>query len=314
MKNNKTKVLVLMIMMVALTGCTNQLKNTEGKPVKDATTGQTLTSNILCQPTKQETIDLYKENGVNLENMSKCENYGISFTGYDGNMFNYIWEKIFVQPLAWLIIKVGAVINSYGLSLILTTLFVRLSMVPFTKKSMAQAENMKKAKPELDNLEKKYKDKKDREDLMQKSQEMMLIYKKYGISPTGGCLVAFIQIPLFFAYYESISRIPVIFEETFIGFQLGTNPTTAIANGQWYYAIFIILIVVATYLSFNSNPSTAMNNDQEKQMKMMMNYMLVFIFIASLTLPTGIAIYWLTSNLFTIAQNYYNKRGVKNVK
>jgi YidC/Oxa1 family membrane protein insertase len=310
----KSKIIFVLTIVVALSGCTTQLKDVNGKIVKDITTGQTLTSNILCQPTKQETIDLYNSNGVNLSNLPTCQNYSINLGGYDGNMLNYIWERIFVQPLAWLIIKVGTLVKSYGLSLVLTTLFVRLSMVPFTKKSMAQAENMKKAKPDLDALEKKYKDKKDRDEMMQKSQEMMLIYKKYGISPTGGCLTAFIQIPLFFAYYESISRIPVIFEEKFIGFQLGTNPTTAIANGQWYYAIFIILIVIATYYSFNSNPTTAMNSDQEKQMKMMMNYMLVFIFISSIFLPIGIAIYWVTSNLFTIGQNIYIKRGAKHVR
>lgn len=80
-------------------------------------------------------------------------------------------------------------------------------MYPITKKSAMQSENLKKAQNDLQKLEKKYAGKQDQESMMQKSQEMMLIYKKYNINPMSGCIFALIQIPLFFAFYEAMNRI-----------------------------------------------------------------------------------------------------------
>ena len=92
-------------------------------------------------------------------------------------------------------------------------IILRLILLPMSKKTMAMNENMKKAKPELDKLEKKYRNKTDQQSMMMKSQEMMLIYKKYNISPVSSCLIAFIQLPILFAFLEAIQRVPVIFEE-----------------------------------------------------------------------------------------------------
>ena len=166
---------------------------------------------------------------------------------------------------------------------------------------------MKKAKPELDKLEKKYADKLDRESQMQKAQELMIIYKKYNISPASGCLLAFIQLPLFFAFLEAINRVPAIFEKKFLSLQMGTNPSVGIANGNYYYIILIILIIGTTYFSFK-NTLKDQATQAANQMKFTIYFMLFFIAMASITLPTAIAIYWITSSLFTIVQNEIVKR------
>jgi YidC/Oxa1 family membrane protein insertase len=184
-------------------------------------------------------------------------------------------------------------------------------MSPLTKKSADQSEKMKKAKTDLDYLETKYKDKKDQESIVKRNEETVLIYKKHGINPATGCLFSVIQIPLFFAYYESISRLPAVFEETFLTFKLGTDPVTAITNGQYQYIIFIVLIILTTYYSFKLVGTTAGTEDQAKQMKTMMNFMVIMIFVASLNLPTGLALYWITNSTFTIGQNLLSKRRVK---
>ena len=80
-----------------------------------------------------------------------------------------------------------------------------------------QSENMKKAQSKLEKLESKYRNRNDQESQMMKAQEMMKIYKDYNINPMAGCLFAFIQIPLFFAFYEALYRLPVILEENFFG-------------------------------------------------------------------------------------------------
>ena len=308
MKKNKLKILlVLFVVMISLTGCTKILKNDEKKVVQNTVTGQNLVENILCKPKDEKTLNLYKENNVDVDSLVDCENFKITSGGYEG-----IWTTIFVKPLAWIIIKIGNLVKSYGLSLILVTILIRAIVMPITLKTAKQSKNMQKAKPELEKLEKKYQNKNDQEAMMQKSQEMMMLYKKYGINPMSGCLFSFIQIPLFFAFYEAIGRIPVIFEETFLGFQLGTSPLTAVLNGKFHYIIFIVLIAAATYFSFKLN-SSLMSDEQAKQMKLMQNIMVVMMTITAFSISSGIAIYWVTSNVFTIVQNLIVKRGVKDV-
>lgn len=305
-KNNKIlKLFIILILVVSLTGCTKILKDSKGNAVTNKITGQSLTENILCQPTDKETIKIYKKNDINIEKLPKCEELSVFSGEYDG-----IWTTIFVKPLAFLIIKLGTLFKNYGLSIILITLIIRLIMYPITKKTAMQSENMKKAKPELDFLEKKYKNKQDSDSMMMKSQEMMAIYKKYNINPMSGCLFSFIQIPLFFAFYEALNRLPAVFEGNFLGFKMGMSPMTGISIGNYQYLIIIILVILATYLSFKLNATASMGSDQEKQMKMMTNMMLIFIGIASFSISTGIAIYWITNNTFTIIQNLIVKRRV----
>lgn len=306
MKKKLCKLGIILFLIISLTGCTKILKDENKKPVQNKETGQSLTENILCRPEKnEETIKLYKKHKVEIEKLPKCENFKITSGGYEG-----IWTTIFVKPLAWVIIKVGSLVKNYGLAVIIITLLIRLIMYPVTKKTAMQSENMQNAKPELDKLEKKYKNKNmnDQTVMMQKSQEMMTIYKKYNISPLSGCLFSFLQIPLFFSFYEALNRLPVIFEGNLLSFELGTSPLSAFSKGNYLYVIIIILVIGATYLSMKLNKTAAMSAEQENQMKMMTNMMIVFIGIASFTISTGIALYWITNSTFTIIQNLLVKR------
>ena len=306
MKNKTIKLLLIFVCIFGLTGCTKYVKN--GKEiVKNESTGQNLTENILCQPTDEVTIKLYKENKVDISKLPACEKMSIVSKDYDG-----LWTTIFVQPLAWLIIQIGKLIKNYGLAIIISTLLIRGIMYPFTKKSAMQSENLKLAQPELTKLEKKYANRTDQEAMMQKSQEMLLIYKKYNISPLSGCLFAFLQIPLFFAFLEAINRIPVLFEGELLGFELGTSPAIALfTNGDFKYILLIVLVILTTFYSFKLNSGASMSKEQEEQMKMMKNIMMITMVIASFTISTGIAIYWITSSAFTIFQNLLVKRSKK---
>ena len=304
MKKNK-KILILLISLLLLTGCAKQLKDKEGKVVQVPTTGQVLISNILCQPTQEKTIKLYEENEVDLSKLPKCSAFKPTSGGYEG-----VWNTIFVKPLAWVIIKVGKVVKNYGLAIIIITLALRLIMMPVTKKTAMQSENMKQAKPELEKLEAKYKDAQSQQEMMMKSQEMLAIYKKYNISPMSGCIFALLQIPIFFAFYESMNRLPVIFEGTFLKvFNLGTSPLTALKNGNWYYLVLVVLVALVTYFSFKLNKTASMSAEQEKSMAMTTNIMVIFIIVASFSISTSIALYWIFNSGFTIIQNLLVKRG-----
>lgn len=305
MKKNFTKIIIMILLVFSLTGCTKYLKDSDGKIIKNEITGQNLPSNILCQPEDKNVIKIYKENKVKISKLPKCTSYSITDGSYEG-----LWDTIFVKPLAWLILKVGQTFNSYGLAIVIVILLIRMALYPVTKKTAMQSENMKNAKPELDRLEKKYagKDQNDQNIMMQKSTEMLAIYKKYNINPMSGCLFSFIQIPLFFAFYEALYRLPAIYEDTFLGFELGTTPSIALSKGNYLYLIFTILVVAMTYFSFKLNSTATMSSEQESQMKMMSTFMVVFIGIASFSISTGIAVYWISNSLFTIIQNLLVKR------
>ena len=171
---------------------------------------------------------------------------------------------------------------------------------------------MKKASPELARLEKKYENKNDQQSLTMKSTEMLQIYKKYNINPMGSCLISLIQFPLFFGFLEAINRIPAIFEGTLGAYHLGITPLIGLRTGNYYYIVLLLLIMLTTYLSFkNTMTQTSGNPEQDKQMKMMTYFMLVFITLASFSLPTAIALYWVVTNGFNVIQNLIIMKGRK---
>lgn len=303
------KIILIFIACFCITGCTKYISDDNNKRIINEETGQSLPSNILCKPTTSELdkiYDKYKNKlEVDLDKLPECENLKY----YDSNNYNGLWVQLIVMPLAWLIIKIGNFLGNYGLSVMAVGLLIRIILIPFTRKTIKQSENMKKAQPEMERLEKKYANKNDQESLMMKSQEMMMIYKKYNISPFGSCLISFIQLPLFFGFLEAINRIPAIFEGDLGAYQLGTTPLIGIKSGNYFYIVLILLIILTTYLSFKFSMSSMGNAAQQKQMKMMTGFMLVFISIASFSLPTAIALYWVVTNGFSVVQNLIMKRG-----
>lgn len=330
MKKNIKRTVVMIILLLTMTGCTKYLTDENEKNVVNPQTGQNLTENILCRPTDEETIKIYEENGVDLsklpycvceqevytegaytngeytESEYECESFGITSGGYEG-----LWTNIFVKPLAWVILLFGRLTNNFGIGLIITSVLIRLVAYPITRKTAIQSENMKKVQPELERLEKKYagKDQNDKEVMMMKSQEMMMIYKKYNINPLSGCLMSFLQLPLFIAFLEAINRVPAIFEEKLFGLHLGTSPSVGISNGNWWYLIIIALVAITTYLSFSKANNAASGNEEAmKQTKMMMNIFIVMIDVMSIFMTTALGIYWIVSNLLTLLQNVMVKR------
>lgn len=306
----KKKICVIAaIILLTLTGCNKQLVDGDKKRVMDEKTGQSLSANILCLPENEEILEQYKKYeeymDVKLSDLPKCSNMKI----YEKKAYNGLWVQLFVRPLAWVIINLGKMLGNYGVSVMVMGIIIRLIMMPFSAKTIRQQENLKKAQPELERIEKKYKDKTDQESMMQKSQETLNIYKKYSVNPLSSCLVSFIQLPLFFAFLEAINRVPAIFENYFWKFQLGTTPLVGIKEGNYFYIILIVLIVLFTALSFKMTMNqTSVPTESGIQTKYMMIFMTVFIGIASIQLPSAIALYWVVTNAFNVFQTIIFKK------
>ncbi len=326
--------IILVLLVLISTGCT-KYKTYNKQAIIVEETGQRAVENILCKT--DNTISQYEkmkesrlsdlekkltnneiseqdynsekekiEELFNIDNVDQCQEFKV-FKGDEG-----LWTTLFVKTLAWLIIQIGTLTKNYGWAIIIVTLLIRLALYPLTKKTAMQSENLKKAQSKLQKLEEKYRNRNDQEAQMAKAQETMKIYKEYNINPMAGCLFAFIQIPLFFAFYEALYRLPVVLEEQFLSINLGITPMAAMQQGKFYYLIFIILVVAATYFSFKLNSSSNPAGEQAKQMKMMSNMSIIMISIASLSISTGIALYWIINSSFTIVQNLLAKRSVKN--
>lgn len=332
---SKTKKILLVFLSVfLLTGCT-KYKTYDNKSITVEKTGQKVVENILCkteetekqyEELKNKKINEYQEKlnsneitedefnnkkediekAFNIDNVQKCSEFNV-FKGNDG-----LWTTVFVKTLSWIIIQLGNLTKNYGWAIIIITLLIRLALFPVTKKTAMQSENMKLAQNKLQKLEEKYKNRNDQQSIMMKNQEMLKIYKDYNINPMSGCIFALIQIPLFFAFYEALYRLPVVLEETFFGIKLGLTPLVAFQHGQYYYLIFVILVILATYFSFKLNSAMNTQSETAAQMKMMNNISVAMISITSFSISTGVALYWIINSTFTIIQNLLVKRGKKN--
>ncbi len=321
----KTKLLgltaILIVLLTSGCGLNNYIKDDTGKIVKHEETGHMLEKNILCRPKEDSKIyDLYKQNEdqlkFKLNELPNCENFALN-----SNKSESIWQQFFVKTTAWTILKIGNLVNNIGVSIMLVGLLIRILLLPIQIKSTKQSLNMKKASPEIQKIEKKYQGRNDNDSRMAKSQEIMLAYKKYKVSPMLGCLLAFIQLPIFFAFLQAIYQIPSIYEQKLFSWNLGMTPLVGFKTGNYSYIILVILIIVSTYFSFKYSMSQApsINKDAEKQTKIMLYIMMFVIVYASFSLPTAIALYWIITYAFislqTFLTNYFSgERKVKNDK
>lgn len=304
---NKLMIITLISVLLLTSGCGNNkyIKDKDNKIVTYESTGQMLEKDIVCLPEKDgELYNIYKENkdqlNIDFDELPSCDDFKINSNESTG-----LWEFLFVKPLAFLILVLGKLVGNLGISLLLIGLAIRIILLPFTIKSTKQTMNMKKAQPEIEKIERKYRNRTDNESLMAKSQETIMVYKKYKVNPMVGCLMSFIQLPLFFAFLQAIYRTPSIYEETLLTFNLGMTPLVGIKSGNYLYLLLLVLIAVSTYFSFKQTMNQAGTQSPEaaKQMKIMLYVMLFVITYASLTLPTALAFYWIITYAFIAVQN-----------
>ena len=326
MKNKKLLIMLLICATLLTTGCGSgsYIKDDKGKIVINKTTGQNLQKDIFCKPSKNtDTYKLYEkyesQMTIKLSKLPECSEFKIN-----SNKTKSLWQFIFVKPLAYLILKLGNVFKSWGLSkaylgvsLMIIGLLIRLIILPFNIKTQKQSKKMQEAAPELQRIEKKYAGKTDQETMLLKSQETMAVYKKYKVSPFLSCLLALIQLPVFFAFLQAIYKIPTIYEGKIFGWNLGTTPSVGLfTNHQYTYIILIVLIILTTYFSFKytmtKSSVSSQSPDAASQMKTMLIVMTIFIGFASFSLPTAIALYWIVTYAFIIVQTYVMNKIEKN--
>ena len=298
--NKKIKLLgFLVLCLFLLTACVRPLKD-DKKIITNPVTKQQLTENIVCQPEDKESIKVYNKykSKVDISKLPKCSEYMIFKGKYNG-----LWDSFFIKPLVVLLVQIGRLIKSYGLSIIIVTLILKLVTLPITISQIKQNKIMKEIQPELAKLEEKYAGKTDQASIMNKTREQAAIYKKYNLNPLSTIASGVLTAVIFIAFYESIMRPPVIFENVFIGFQLGTSPLTAFNSGKYIYLILVVLNVLITYLTLKITQLNT-NKDSMQSMNTLFIVMPVIIGFMALVSPAALNIYWIVQSGFAFVQSY----------
>lgn len=202
---------------------------------------------------------------------------------------DYGWLWFIAQPLFKLLHFLQSFVVNWGLAIILTTFVVRGIMYPLTKAQYTSMAKMRMLQPKLAALKERYGD-----DRQKMSQGMMELYKKEKVNPLGGCLPILIQMPIFISLYwvlmESV-------ELRHAPFMLWINDLSV----KDPYFVLPILMGASMFLIQKMSPTTITDPMQQKVMQFMP---IIFTFFF-LWFPAGLTLYWLVSNVVTIAQQWY---------
>ncbi|MGH2739550.1 MAG: YidC/Oxa1 family membrane protein insertase [Actinomycetota bacterium] len=227
-------------------------------------------------------------------------------------------------------------IPSYGFAIVLLTIAVRMILLPLTIKQTRSMHAMQKVQPQIKEIQRKYKG--DRQKL---NEEMMKIYKEHRVNPLGGCLPLLLQLPVFFALFQVLrnaaeamgslpgtSHLPAGSQlladiqarsANFLSMNLACTPTSAGRSlfevvpgappincgdgvlGAIPYYLLVVLLVATTWYQTKQMQATS---PQQAQMKLMSRIMPAFLGLISLSISSGVLVYWVTTNSWQIGQQY----------
>jgi YidC/Oxa1 family membrane protein insertase len=211
-----------------------------------------------------------------------------------------------------------SVVSSYGLSIALLTMTVRILLIPLTTKQVKSQQAMQRIQPELKRLQAKYKN--DRQKL---NEEMMKFYKENKVNPLAGCLPIVLQAPLFIVLYRVVrglsfpggprhvphdSKLYTSLVESggkmvSWGFDLAKSAGSVPGFGKAFpYYILVALTVITGYFQQRQMTARMPKDSANQQMQMVAKVFPVIIGFVSLSVPAGVVVYFVVSNLWQIAQ------------
>ncbi|MBC6310047.1 membrane protein insertase YidC [Listeria sp. FSL L7-1582] len=201
------------------------------------------------------------------------------------------WSHYIVYPLSEVIIWFANLFGgNYAMGIIMTTVVIRLLIMPLMIKQLKSQKAMTAMQPQIKELQEKYKSK-DNETKQKLQQETMRLYQENNANPMMGCLPLLIQMPILLGFYQAISRTAEIKTQDFLWMTLGDKDP---------YFILPILAALTTFIS--SKLSMMGQTQQNKSMNMIIYFMPLMILFAGISLPSALALYWVVGNIFTIFQ------------
>jgi len=201
------------------------------------------------------------------------------------------WNQYIVYPLSQVIDFFADVAGgSYGLSIIIVTIVIRLVLLPLMIKQTKSTKAMQAIQPELKKIQAKYSSK-DQKTQQKLQQETMELFQKHGVNPMAGCLPLFVQMPILIGIYHAIMRNPDLQEHAnFLWFDLASPDP------------IFLLPIIAGVTTFIQQKISMVGMDNNPQMAMMLWLMPIMIIIFAVNFPAALALYWVVGNLFMIVQ------------
>ncbi len=199
------------------------------------------------------------------------------------------WFSFLSNPFYKVLLWIYNYVGNWGWSIILFTLLVKLILFPLSYKGMMSMQKLKDLAPRMKEIKEKYKG-----DPAKMNAQMMEMYKKHGANPMGGCLPLVLQIPVFFALYRVLLNAVEL---------QGAPWTLWIENLAQMDPYFVLPVLMGASMWFQQRitPSNFTDPMQEKIFKwfpIIMTFFFVYF-------PSGLVLYWLVNNLFTIGQQYF---------
>jgi YidC/Oxa1 family membrane protein insertase len=238
----------------------------------------------------------------------------------------------------WLSLNIGG--GHFWIGLVILTIIIRLAGWPIYSKSNAMTVNMQRANPELEALKEKYRDKPDEASQKKMQAEQLEIYRKYNINPLG-CLLPFLQMPIFISMYQVVRRMPIALfgvagVADYVVTDLGVSSSDLylipdyrnsldfsflwikdLGGADPYYILPVLVgLVMFFYQRYSTKKPDYLNNKkyQNKQQNQMagqtkmMSYFMVFLLVSIALTNAGIALYWIIGNGVQFGQTYLTRR------
>lgn len=213
------------------------------------------------------------------------------------------WFSLLAKPL-FLIVNWfnNAFVHNYGWSIVLVTVVLNFMLFPLKLSSMKSMKKMQALKPQIDAINGKYKDLKMTDPRKQnQQQEVMDLYKKNGVNPMGGCVPMLLQLPFFFAFYQVFTKSVEMRGADWLWVTDLSQPETLAIK------ILPILMIASQFVMQKMTPTAGADPAQQKMMLFMpllFGYMFYWF-------PSGLVLYYLTSNLVSMGQQwFFNKTAI----
>lgn len=233
-----------------------------------------------------------------------------------------------VLNLFYSVLPAGLGSARYGVSIIMLTLAVSLLLFPLTLKQTRSMKAMQEIQPEVKKLQKQYKD--DRQEL---NAKLMELYQERGVNPAAGCLPLLVQMPIWFALFTVLrvsrdaleagtSAIPagsklsdalLAGQTNFLSMDLQITPSSASSAGFGQLIPYLLLILVVVGTGYWQSVQTmrrrkddaANQSPQQQGVQNAMRFLPILFGVFSWNFPTGLVLYFATSNLFRVGQQAY---------
>jgi len=232
------------------------------------------------------------------------------------DLLGLLWNRLFFDPmLNGLIYLYQALFGNFGLTIIIFTIVIRLLMFPLTWKQLQASKAMTALQPKMQELQRRYA--KDRQKLTQETQKL---YKEHGVNPLGCAVPTLIQFPIWIGLYRSILQAMAatpkdlldLSQHLYGGLSVVQESIPLASNFLWlnlaqpdHTFVLPILVGISTWVQQKMATMPSADPKQQATNQMMMTMMPLMFAFFTLQFASGLAIYWVVSNIFSMVLQYF---------